>query len=405
MLNYRDLDWKLIVAVLALSLIGIGLIMSAQFHAESDYQKTYFERQSIWLAMSFLLFAIMIHLPMRLYDLSAYLLWGIAIILLIAVLLFGTSRGGALRWISFGPMNLAPSDIAKLAVVLTLARFLAYTKLPTNSFRRLVVSCLLVAVPLMLILKQPDLGTSLVFIVILFIAWFWSGLSPWFLLMLVSPVLSLITASHWLSWAIYLVILVVVLILIKPGAWFSVVTVILNLASGAVLPFFWGRLADYQKMRILIFLDPGRDPRGAGYQIIQSKIAIGSGGVWGKGFLSGSQTRLEFLPERHTDFIFSVLGQEFGLWGAMLVIALFGFVLVRSVMIATKCRNRFASYAVMGAVAILFFQFVVNIGMTLGFMPVTGLSLPFVSYGGTSLMLSWALIALIVVADYRWQEY
>lgn len=405
MLNYRELDWKLIIAVMALSLIGIGLIMSAQYHADSEFQRTYFERQSIWLGLSFLLFAIMIHLPLRLYDFSAYLMWGIAIVLLIVVLLFGTSRGGAFRWINIGSMNLAPSDIAKLAVVLALARFLAYTKLPTSSFRRLVASCFCVALPVLLILKQPDLGTAMVFLVILFCIWFWSGLSPWFLLMLISPVLSLVAASHWLSWAIYLVVLVVVLILIKPGAWFSVMTVLGNLASGAVLPFFWGRLADYQKMRILTFLDPGRDPRGAGYQIIQSKIAIGSGGVWGKGFLAGSQTRLEFLPERHTDFIFSVLGEEFGLWGAMVVVALFGFVLVRSVLIATRCRSRFASYTVIGAVAILFFQFTVNIGMSLGFMPVTGLPLPFVSYGGTSLMLSWALVALIVVADYRWQEY
>ena len=405
MLNYRELDWKLIGAVMALSLIGVGLIMSAQYHADSEFQRTYFERQSIWLALSFLLFAIMIHLPMRLYDFSAYLMWGAAIVLLIVVLFFGTARGGALRWISLGSMNLAPSDVAKLAVVLALSRFLAYTKLPISSFRRLVASTLLVAIPVLLILKQPDLGTSLVFLVILFAIWFWSGLSPWFLLMLISPVLSLVAASHWLSWAIYLVILIVVLILIKPGAWFSVITVLMNLASGAVLPFFWGRLADYQKMRILTFLDPGRDPRGAGYQIIQSKIAIGSGGIWGKGFLAGSQTRLEFLPERHTDFIFSVLGEEFGLWGAMTVVALFGFVLVRSILIAASCRSRFASYTVIGAVAILFFQFVVNIGMTLGFMPVTGLPLPFVSYGGTSLMLSWALIAMIVVADYRWQEY
>ena len=381
MLNYRELDWKLILAVLALSLIGIMLIMSAQYHADNDFQRDYYQRQSLWLGLSLLLVLVMIHLPMRLYDFSAYLLWSLSVILLIVVLLWGTARGGASRWISFGPMNLAPSDIAKMAVVLALARFLAYTKLPPNSFRRLVASILIAIIPVILILKQPDLGTALVFFVLLFFIWFWSGLSPWFLLMLISPVISLMAASHWISWAIYLVVLVAILILIKPGAWFSIATVILNLASGAVLPFFWGRLADYQKMRILTFLDPGRDPRGAGYQIIQSKIAIGSGGLWGKGFLGGSQTRLDFLPERHTDFIFSVLGEEFGLWGTLAVCALFTFILARGVMIASRCRNRFASYTVMGAVSILFFQFIVNVGMTLGFMPVTGLPLPFLSYG------------------------
>ncbi|RME20591.1 MAG: rod shape-determining protein RodA, partial [Candidatus Zixiibacteriota bacterium] len=256
-----------------------------------------------------------------------------------------------------------------------------------------------------LILKQPDLGTSLVFFVILFVLWFWSGLSPWYLLLILSPLASLITASHWLSWAIYFVVLLVFLAFVRPGILFGVGTVIVNLGFGMITPFIWNRLADYQKLRILTFFDPGRDPRGAGYQIIQSKIAIGSGGLFGKGFLAGSQTRLDFLPERHTDFIFSVLGEEFGLVGTIIVLALFMFIFYRMVRIAVKCRSRFASNVVMGAAGILFFQFLVNIGMTLGIMPVTGLPLPFLSYGGTSLVLSWVLVALVVSAEYHWQEY
>jgi rod shape determining protein RodA len=154
-----------------------------------------------------------------------------------------------------------------------------------------------------------------------------------------------------------------------------------------------------------MFLDPGQDPRGAGYQIIQSKIAIGSGGVIGKGLMGGSQSRLDFLPERHTDFIFSVLGDEFGLIGALVVMLLFCYVFYRGIKVAAKCRSRFASNVVMGAVGIIMFQFFVNIGMTLSLMPVTGLALPFVSYGGTALILFWTLIALIVSAEYHWQEY
>jgi len=186
---------------------------------------------------------------------------------------------------------------------------------------------------------------------------------------------------------------------------FGIVIVIANLAFGMVTPFLWNKMADYQKLRILSFLDPGNDPRGAGYQIIQSKIAIGSGGLWGKGLFSGSQTRLDFLPERHTDFIFSVLGEELGLWGALIVIFLFGYILFRAVRIAGKCRSRFVSFVVFGSASIILFQLLVNIGMTLGVMPVTGLALPFVSYGGTSLVLSWTLVALLVLADYHWQEY
>ncbi len=405
MLNYRDLDWKLIGAALALSLIGVLLIMSAQHFAESDYAREYYQRQLMWLAVALVFFVAVIHLPMRLFDLSAYLLYGIAIILLILVLMVGSARMGASRWFAFGPVSLAPSDIAKIALVFTLARFFAYSKRPPTSKRRLAISAILTVIPIMLILKQPDLGTSLVFFFILFVLWFWSGLSPWYLLMILSPLASLVTASYWWSWALYFVVLLTFLGIVRPGILFSVTVVVANLAFGIVTPIVWNRLAEYQRLRILTFINPELDPRGAGYQIIQSKIAIGSGGIWGKGFLNGSQSRLEFLPERHTDFIFSVLGEEFGLWGALIVLGLFGFILVRSIRIAARCRSRFASHVVMGAASVIIFQMMVNIGMTLGFMPVTGLPLPFVSYGGTGLVLTWTLVALIVSADYHWQEY
>jgi len=338
-LNYRELDWKLISAVLLLSLIGIMLIMSAQHYADSDFERTYFLRQLIWLAMALMVFAVVIHLPLRLFDFSAYLFYAVSLGLLVLVLLVGTTRLGASRWFSFGPINLAPSDIVKLTLMLALARFFAYTKLPPASKRRLALSGILTLIPVALILKQPDLGTSLVFFVILFVLWFWSGLQPLYVVLILSPIVSLVAASHWLAWAVYFAVLLVFLFLLRPGFLFGVITVAANLAFGMITPFIWNRLADYQKLRILTFLDPGLDPRGAGYQIIQSKIAIGSGGIWGKGLLHGSQTRLDFLPERHTDFVFSVLGEEFGLWGALLVLSLFTFVFYRAVRIATRAGH------------------------------------------------------------------
>ncbi|UCE24209.1 MAG: rod shape-determining protein RodA [Candidatus Zixiibacteriota bacterium] len=404
-LNYGLLDWKLVGAALALSLIGILLIMSAQYYADSTFQQNYYLRQLLWLGIALAVFALVVHLPLRLFDFTAPLLYSVSILLLILVLFLGTARMGALRWFSFGPVNFAPSDFAKVALIIVLARFFAYTKLSVMSTRRLGISGLLTLIPVALILKQPDLGTSLVFFVILFTLWFWSGLSPLYMLLIVSPLISLVAASHWLAWSIYIAVLIVFLLLFRPGFVFSFLTVVANLAFGIITPFMWGRLADYQRLRILTFLNPGLDPRGAGYQIIQSKIAIGSGGILGKGFLSGSQTRLDFVPEPHTDFIFSVLGEEFGLWGSLLVVLLFAFIFFRIVRIAVRCRSKFASLLVMGAGSIFVFQFLVNTGMTLGFMPVTGLPLPFVSYGGTSLVLSWTLIGFIVAADYRWQEY
>jgi len=404
MLDYRELDWKLIGAVLALSLIGILLIMSAQYYADSEYHQHYYQRQMIWLIIALVIFAVVLNIPFRMLDLSAYLLYGVTIVMLILVLVINRESGPA-RWFNFGQIHLAPSDIAKLTLVLALSRFFAYTKLSVISKRRLAFSGLLTLIPVMLILKQPDLGTSLVFFIILFALWFWSGLSPWYLILILSPLISLITATHWLSWAIYFVVLISFLGFLKPGLFNGTVMVVFNLAFGIFTPFIWNRMAEYQRLRILTFFDPSLDPRGAGYQIIQSKIAIGSGGILGKGFLNGSQTRLDFLPERHTDFIFSVLGEEFGLWGSLLIILLFSFIFYRSIRIAVRCRSRFASNVVFGAVAILLFQFLINIGMTLGFMPVTGLALPFLSYGGTSLVLSWTLIGLILNAGYHWQEY
>jgi rod shape determining protein RodA len=404
-LNYNALDWKLIGAVLLLSLIGILLIMSAQHHAASAFEREYFIRQAIWLVVALVVFAVTIHIPLRLFDFAAYLAYGLSIVLLVLVLLVGSTRMGAARWFSLGPINFAPADIAKLTLVLALSRFFAYTKLPPVSKRRLALTALLALIPVALVLKQPDMGTSVVFLVLLFVLWFWSGLSPLYLILILSPLISLVAAFHWLSWGLYFVVLLAVLFAFRPGLFFSVIVVVANLAFGMVTPFVWNRLADYQKTRILTFLDPGQDARGAGYQIIQSKIAIGSGGIWGKGFLNGSQTRLDFLPERHTDFIFSVLGEEFGLWGSLVVLLLFFFIFYRAIRIAARCRSRFASNMVMGAVAILLFQFFVNTGMALGFIPVTGLALPFVSYGGTSLVLSWTLVGLIVLAEYHWQEY
>jgi len=405
MLEYRQLDWKLIGAALILSIIGIILIYSAQYDAQTGDSMNYYYRQIIWLAMALTMLAIFVHIPLRMIDFFSYLAYIGAFILLVLVLVIGQSKGGAARWFSLGPVNFAPSDVAKLALMAALSRFLAYSKLPPESLKRIFISGLLTVIPIMLILKQPDLGTSMVFVALLFSLWFWSGLSPFYLLLIVSPLISLLAAFHWITWIIYLVILITVILIARPRIFLGFYTIIANLAFGIITPYIWNSLAGYQKLRILTFLDPGRDPRQAGYQIIQSKIAIGSGGIFGKGFLGGSQSQLKFLPERHTDFIFSVLGEEFGFLGTMVVVLLFAYIIYRGVAIAARCRSKFASNLAWGAVTILFFQFFVNVGMTFGLTPVTGLPLPLLSYGGTSMILSWTLIGFIILADYHWTEY
>lgn len=406
MLEYKQLDWKLIGAALALSIIGIILIYSAQYDAQTGDSMDYYYRQIIWLAIALVTLIVLIHIPLRMIDFFSYLAYIGAFILLLLVLIIGHSKGGAARWFSLGPINFTPSDIAKLALMAALSRFFAYSKLPPESAKRILISGLLTVIPVMLILKQPDLGTSMVFIALLFSLWFWSGLSPFYLLLIVSPVFSLMAASHWITWIIYLVILITAILIARPGIFVSFFAVIINFIVGFFTPIIWNEwFSGYQRLRILTFLDPGRDPRQAGYQIIQSKIAIGSGGIFGKGFLGGSQSQLKFLPERHTDFIFSVLGEEFGFLGTMLVVLLFAYIIYRGVAVAVRCRSKFASNLAWGAVTILFFQFFVNVGMTFGLTPVTGLPLPLLSYGGTSLVLSWTLIGFIILADYNWTEY
>lgn len=404
-MDYKQLDWKLIGAALILSVIGIILIYSAQYDVLSGDSSNFYSKQMIWLALALIMLTLLIHVPLRMIDFFSYLFYIGAFILLVLVLIIGQSKGGAARWFALGPVHLTPSEIAKLALMIALARFLAYSKLPPESLKRIFISGLLTVIPVMLILKQPDLGTSMVFVALLFSLWFWSGLSPFYLFLIVSPIFSLLAAFHWITWIIYLVILITVILIVRPRMLLGFYAIISNLAFGIITPYFWNSLADYQKMRILTFLDPGRDPRQAGYQIIQSKIALGSGGIIGKGFLGGSQSQLKFLPERHTDFIFSVLGEEFGFLATLMVVLIFGYIIYRGVAVAARCRSKFASNLAWGAVTILFFQFFVNVGMTFGLTPVTGLPLPFLSYGGTSLILSWAMIGFILLTDYHWTEY
>ncbi len=403
--DYKSLDWKFILATVGLSLIGIMLIYSAHYDSSAGSSLNFYIKQSIWLLLAFVLFNAVLHIPVRVIDFIAYPLYGLSIILLILVLVAGETRMGASRWFSLGFMSVSPSDIGKLALIVALSRFFAYTKLPPQSKRRLAFSAMLAFIPALLVMKQPDLGSSLVFVVLLLSLWFWSGLSPAYLILIVSPLISLVAAFHWIAWVVYLVLLIVFMLVLKPGILFGVIVFAFNLAFGMITPFIWNHLEDYQKLRVITFLDPGRDPQRAGYQIIQSKIAIGSGGIIGKGYLEGSQSQLKFLPERHTDFVFSVLGEEFGFVGTLTVVLLFGFIFYRGIRIAARCRSKFTSNLVWGALTIIFFQFFVNIGMTFGLMPVTGLPLPFLSYGGTSLLLNWTLIGIIVLADYHRSEY
>lgn len=398
------IDPYLFLPALLLSLVGIVLIFSA-LQDSSGHEASSYLRQLVWLAIGLLVFVAVSAIAPRIYENLSSLFYLVALLLLILLFFGGASRLGATRWFSIGPLSLQPSEFAKVAVILLLARYLANRERPQFRVRWAVFSFLMVLLPALLILKQPDLGSSLVVVAVVPGMLFWGGMPITHIALLLSPVVSLLAAFHWLSWAIFMLVLIVTLFVVRPTLRFALWVLATNLAAGIFTPLVWQRLHDYQKMRILTFLNPARDPQGAGYQIIQSKIAIGSGGLFGKGFLEGTQSKLAYLPARHTDFIFSVLGEEFGLLGCLVVLILFSVIVLRGVQVARKARNHFLSLTAFGATTILAFQVLVNVGVTTGLAPVTGLPLPFMSYGGSSMLLSWSLIGLLCLVSYTWQEY
>lgn len=401
----KEYDPVLIGAALTLSVAGILLIYSSQHNAAGEYFRGFYLKQIIWLGVALVGFYLAVVIPLRVHEVFAYVyliaIWGALLLLII----LGRQGGGAARWVFLGPAYIQPSELAKLAVIISLARYLAYTKRTVLSARTLLGVLLLVGIAAALVLRQPDLGTSLVFWAVAVVMLFWAGASPLVLFLILSPALSLVLAFHWVSWMVFFIIVLAALYYRRPRLWASVGVIVANLAFGIITPIFWNRLLDYQKKRILTFLDPGTDPTGAGYQVIQSKVAIGSGGLLGKGFLQGTQSRLDFLPARHTDFIFSVAGEEFGLLGAVFIIGMFALLMWRIVSIGFISRNRFNRFFAGGILAVIGFQMLVNIGMALGLAPVTGLPLPFVSYGGSSLVVFWIMIGLLVNIRHHWQEY
>lgn len=398
----REMDTAYVSLALILSLLGVALIYSARYStiAPSDY----YLKQLIWLGLSLVVFLVVIRVPIRLYEVFAYPLYAVAILLLVAVLFFGKGAGGAVRWFQIGPAHFQPSEWAKLATVICAARFLSSTH-RHSPWYKLSITALICGLPALLILREPDLGTALVFGAIFLAVVIWARIPVWTLALLVTPIISLIAASNVIAWLTFITLLIIGLLIVRPGLWASVWMALLNLAAGIATPILWNRLHEYQKVRILTFLDPSRDPHGAGYQIIQSKVAVGSGGIIGKGFLSGSQTHLKFLPAQHTDFVFGVLGEEFGLIGATLVLIVFAMLVGRGFWFAKRTRNRFGAFLATGISTVILFHAVVNIGMTLGLFPVTGLPLPFLSYGGSFLMAMWTNIAIVLVVADRWQEY
>ena len=355
----RNLDFGLLFSAAGLSLIGIFTIFTLGGHGASRSVNGLFYQQAAWFFLSCFAGYICWSLNYRIWDRFAWLLYGINIVLLLGLVIIGRKISGAASWLSLGIMRFQPSEIAKLLFIVTFAGYLSRYRQDLNRLTYLIVAFAQFLLPFGLIILQPDLGTGLVFIAVFFCMLYVAGID--------------------------LPTLLISVILFASG----------GMAGAAIM------LKRYQLLRLTSFLDPNGDPLGSGYQLMQSKVAVGSGMLFGKGFFHGTQAKMGFLPAAHSDFIFSAFCEQAGLIGAVVVLVLFLLLLMRIARIGSKAEDLFAVYIAAGVFMMIAFQAALNIGMTVGLVPITGVPLPFVSYGGSSLMTNACAIGLLLNISIR----
>jgi len=351
-------DWGLLGIVLLIASIGILNLYSVTSNEETAGTPLYL-KQILWLAIGLGAMLVIAFVEYRFYTDFAYIVYATAVILLIIVLVYGIITFGAQRWMKVGPLIFQPSEFVKISLILALAKFFQrYPGREGYSLKQLAFPFFLLFLPMILVLKQPHLGTAIVLLLI------------------------------FLS----------ILIFVKVR-WSALIT--LGVIGLSILPLVWRFLKDYQRQRIITFFNPDLDPLGAGYHLIQSKIAVGSGGLFGKGFMKGTQCKLGFLPEQHTDFIFSALGEEWGLVGCFIVLGLYFLLILWGLRIAIGSKDRFGAILCFGVVAMIFWHTLINIGMVLGLMPVVGIPIPLLSYGGSFLLSTLIGIGLLLNVSMR----
>jgi rod shape determining protein RodA len=366
----RSLDLPLLLTAISIPTLGLIVLYSAAYDPDGTdlvlgfiprfVPSPAFIKQIIFICVGLFLALIVSMLSTSKLAKAAYFFYGVCITLLIAVDLFGVVIKGSQRWIDFGPIHFQPSEITKMGVILAMAKYLASNPSPRGGFKftSLILPCLIFMIPMGFILKQPDLGTALT-------------------IGLIGATMTVFAGVNFRT---------------------AIIAIIIGLSS---LYPAWHQLHDYQKRRVMVLVDPESDPLGSGYHITQSKIAVGSGELFGKGFLQGTQTQLQFLPEHSTDFIFSVLAEEWGLVGCMIVLSLYLFLLYRLCRVITKARDSFSMFLVVGLTAYIFSHVAINIGMVIGLLPVVGIPLPLFSYGGSSLLSNMLAIGLAVGVSLR----
>jgi len=420
------LDYALIASFLTLICVGILTIYSAGGHDDNQHI-----RQISWAITGMVFFILMLFVNYHRMSEYAFFIYIAGMLLLIVVLLIGKRVRGAKSWITvFGGFGFQPSEFVKIAVIISLARFLDRVGDDIKSLKNVIITLVIAVIPMGLILLQPDFGTALVYLPICLVMLFFAGIKYTHLISLliifgIAVVLPLLTTFSKLTHSetfsflqvlddtrivIFIAlmfgflsgVMYVLFRMTKKDLLYKASTIFLIFFAGLILAAPLGRfLKSYQKERLVVFLKPSIDPFGSGYNIIQSKIAVGAGGLFGKGLLGGTQSQLGFLPERSTDFIFSIFAEEWGFVGSLALLAVYSVFIFRGIMIIFEARDRFSCLLAAGIMGMLLFHIIINIGMTIGIMPITGIPLPFLSYGGSFLLTCIVAASLLTNIEMR----
>ncbi|MEM1270172.1 MAG: rod shape-determining protein RodA [Bacteroidota bacterium] len=408
---YQRLDYIVIFAWASLVALGLTAIYSSTHGPASIYLldtvQQNFTRQLQWVVLSVIAICVLLAIPSRVYQSGAYAAYGISLLMLIGALMFGREINGAKSWLPIGPFSLQVSEVAKVGTVLALAQLYTQQRNETNKLKSALIAAGLTLVPAALIVLQNDTGTALVFLALLPVILFWSGIPLPTVGLIVSPaVAGYLAIVYWPAAIVYTVLVAGLLGWAARSKIMGLLGLGLNGATVAVAVVALTKiLQPHQAARIASFVDPEKYRLTSGFHIIQSRAAIGSGGLTGKGFMNGTQTQMAFVPEQSTDFIFSVIGEEFGFIGSISVLILFAFLIIRLISDGVSTRHPFPSMFAAGVTGIFFAHVLINIGMATGVMPVIGIPLPFMSYGGSALLANSLLIGVALNLHMRRDEF
>jgi rod shape determining protein RodA len=400
------LNISVLISSLALLTVGLIAIYSATY---GNLQvETNFTKQLAAALSGVVIVTIIIFTPPKFIQLTSYIFYGLTILMLVLVLFLGKKISGQTSWFSIGGFGIQPSEFAKVTTVIALSNFLSgkFAEADVTKPRDFFIALFIGLFPVLLIMLQPDMGTSLVFLVFMLTILYWAGMPNFVLFFILAPGLTAIGAFLGKYYFVLAVLIVLGgLIFFKRNLLISTVILCITIFSGISVSYVYNKLQPYQQKRIMNLFTPENDALGSGYNVIQAKIAIGSGGVFGKGFLQGTQTQLKYIPEQWTDFIFCMVGEEFGFIGSIIVVILFLVLIIQTIHIAYLCKNKFLSICCIGFATIISFHMLVNMGMTMGIMPVIGIPLPFMSYGVSFLLSNMIMLGIILNAYRNRKEY